>query len=47
MVSNMSARPCVEKVSARVAISIHPNTAPTLAAALTMVSTRMAKPPSS
>ena len=47
MVSNRNARPGMAKVSALVAISSQANTAPTLAQALTMVSTRMAKPPSS
>ena len=47
IVSNRNARTGKAKVSALVAISSQVNTAPTLAQALTMVSTRMAKPPSS
>ncbi len=47
IVTNKKMRPGAENVSSRVAHSIHANTAPTLAVALTIVSTRMAKLPSS
>jgi|SoiMethySBSTD1v2_1073268.scaffolds.fasta_scaffold136840_3 hypothetical protein len=47
IVTSRKISPGAEKVSSLVAYSSQANTAPTLTAALTMVSTRMAKLPSS
>jgi hypothetical protein len=47
IVTNRKMRPGAENVSSLVAYSSQANTAPTLAVALTTVSTRMAKLPSS
>jgi hypothetical protein len=47
IVSSRKMSPGIVNVSSLVAYSSQANTAPTLAAALTMVSTRMAKLPSS